>query len=454
MAKNKSPKIVTKKHLARQDRERRQTRLITGVAIGIIVIVVMGIVLGLLNDTLFLYWRPAVTVNGQSLSLHEFQAQVRVTRQQLIGQYMQSLQLASMFGIDPTTDPQMSQSLTQISDELNTPSVIGSQVIDRMVHDLLIRQYAKANGIIVSAADVEKAAQQALQYYPNGTPTPTLTSTALVYSTLDATQYAMMTPTLTPTIAPTSTLAPTNTSAPNSTPTQVSTATLIPSPTPTSTPYTLKGYQSVYQNSSKSYAALGLSDADFRYIFFESGLYMDRVEAKVTANVTHSQEQVWIRLIEVADEATAKTVVAQVVKPGTDFAAMAAKYSIDTGSKTSGGDLGWFGRDSTAVPSEIINSAFALKVGDISQPIKSSSGYYVIQILGHEVRPLTDQQYQTEVSNAFTAWLTQQRDNSKVVINNNWTNYVPTSPTLAQAQADQNSTATSYVNTAQAKSTP
>jgi parvulin-like peptidyl-prolyl isomerase len=454
MAKNKSPKIVTKKHLARQDRERRQTRLITGVAIGIIVIVVMGIVLGLLNDTLFLYWRPAVTVNGQSLSLHEFQAQVRVTRQQLIGQYMQSLQLASMFGIDPTTDPQMSQSLTQISDELNTPSVIGSQVIDRMVHDLLIRQYAKANGIIVSAADVEKAAQQALQYYPNGTPTPTLTSTALVYSTLDATQYAMMTPTLTPTIAPTSTLAPTNTSAPNSTPTQVSTATLIPSPTPTSTPYTLKGYQSVYQNSSKSYAALGLSDADFRYIFFESGLFMDRVEAKVTANVTHSQEQVWIRLIEVADEATAKTVVAQVVKPGTDFAAMAAKYSIDTGSKTSGGDLGWFGRDSTAVPSEIINSAFALKVGDISQPIKSSSGYYVIQILGHEVRPLTDQQYQTEVSNAFTAWLTQQRDNSKVVISNNWTNYVPTSPTLAQAQADQNSTATSYVNTAQAKSTP
>ncbi len=29
MAKNKSPKILTKKHLARQDRERRQTRLIS-----------------------------------------------------------------------------------------------------------------------------------------------------------------------------------------------------------------------------------------------------------------------------------------------------------------------------------------------------------------------------------------------------------------------------------------
>jgi uncharacterized protein YejL (UPF0352 family) len=67
---------------------------------------------------------------------------------------------------------------------------------------------------------------------------------------------------------------------------------------------------------------------------------------------------------------------------------------------------------------------------------------------------LTDQQYQTAVSNAFTTWLTQQRDKSKVVINNSWTNYVPTSPTLAQAQADQNATATAYVSAAQSKSTP
>ena len=45
MAKNKSPKILTKKHLARQDRERRQIRLITGVAIGIIAIVFLSIAL-------------------------------------------------------------------------------------------------------------------------------------------------------------------------------------------------------------------------------------------------------------------------------------------------------------------------------------------------------------------------------------------------------------------------
>jgi parvulin-like peptidyl-prolyl isomerase len=454
MAKNKSPKVLTKKHLARQERERRQTMLITGVAIGIIAIVVLGIAYGLLNDTLFLNWRPAVAVNGETRSLHVFQAQVRVSRQQLINQYMQYTQLAAMFGLDPTTDPQLSQTLTQIKNELDTPSVIGQQVLDQMVHDLLIRQYAKANGITVSAADVETAAQEALQYYQNGTPTPTLTPKALVFSTLDATQYALMTPTLTPTTAPSVTPAPTNTSAPTSTPNLASTATLIPSFTPTTTPYTLKGYQGQYQTTFKTYAAMGLSDADFRYIFFESSLYLKRVEAKVTANVTHSQEQVWVRIIEVADAATAKTVDAQAATPGTDFATLAAKDSIDTGSKATGGDLGWFGRDSSTIPSEVISAAFSLKIGDLSQPIKSTSGYYILQVLGHEVRPLTDSQYQNAINTAFTAWLTEQRNKSKVVINSSWMNFVPTSPTLAQAQADNIATATSFASTAQAKSTP
>ncbi len=448
MAKNKSPKILTKKHLARQDRERRQTRLITGVAIGIIAIVVLGIAYGLLNDTLFLNWRQAVSVNGQSLSLHDFQIRVRVTRQQLIGQYMQYTQLAQMFGMDLNSDPQMAQSLSQITQQLDTPSTIGGQVIDDMINDLLIRQYAKANGITVTAAEVEKAAQEALRYYQNGTPTPTLTPTQLVYSTLNATQLAIMTPTITPTPTETQTPAPTSTLAPTPTPDLTSTATPIPSPVPSSTPFTLKGYQVQYQKTLKSYSAMGLNDTEFRYIFFESGLYHDRVQAKVTAFVTHQEEEVWARHILVADEATAKDVSAQLAA-GADFATLAAKYSIDTGSKDKGGDLGWFPRGKMVA--EFEKAAFSMKVGAISQPIKSTYGYHIIQVLGHEIRPLTEQEYQDAVTAAFTAWLQAQRASSKVVINNAWTNFVPTSPTLAQAQANDNATATAYVATYQAQ---
>ncbi len=47
MAKKTPTKIITKKHLARQERERQQTRLITGIAIGIISLIILAIVVSL-----------------------------------------------------------------------------------------------------------------------------------------------------------------------------------------------------------------------------------------------------------------------------------------------------------------------------------------------------------------------------------------------------------------------
>ncbi len=79
----------------------------------------------------------------------------------------------------------------------------------------------------------------------------------------------------------------------------------------------------------KSYAPEGMTETEFRKIYYESGLYQDRVKAKVTADISHEQEQVWARHILVADEATAKSVYDQ-LKAGADFATLAAKYSIDT----------------------------------------------------------------------------------------------------------------------------
>jgi peptidyl-prolyl cis-trans isomerase D len=226
-----------------------------------------------------------------------------------------------------------------------------------------------------------------------------------------------------------------------------STTTPIPSPAPSATPYTLQGYQEQYKNVFKSYSSMGLNDAEFRYIFFESGLLRDRVQAKVTANITHEEDQVWARHILVADEASANDISVKLTK-GADFAALAAQYSIDTGSKDLGGDLGWFSRGKMVA--EFENSAFALKIGEISQPIKSTFGYHIIQVLGHEKRPLTEQEYQDAIKAAFNTWLASQRANSNVVIKNDYTKYIPTTPTLAQAQANENATATAYVATYQA----
>jgi parvulin-like peptidyl-prolyl isomerase len=252
-------------------------------------------------------------------------------------------------------------------------------------------------------------------------------------------------------MSPTS--APTRTLAPTPTPNLTSTATPIPSLTPTATPYTLKGYQGQYQTVLKGYSALGLNDTEFRYIFFESGLYHDRVLAKITADVNHEQEQVWVRHILVADEATSTSIRTQLLA-GADFTDLAAQSSLDTATKDKGGDLGWLGLDPIQFGTDFATAAFSLKVGETSQPIKSTYGYHILQVLGHEVRPLTAQQYQDAVTAAFNTWLQDQRTNATIVINSSWTNLVPTSPTIADAQAADAATRTAYISTYQAGSTP
>ena len=65
------------------------------------------------------------------------------------------------------------------------------------------------------------------------------------------------------------------------------------------------------------------------------------------------------------------------LKAGGDFAAIAKEKSTDTASATNGGDLGFFGHDDM-VP-EFADAAFAMKVGDISDPVKSDYGYHIIK---------------------------------------------------------------------------
>jgi parvulin-like peptidyl-prolyl isomerase len=61
-----------------------------------------------------------------------------------------------------------------------------------------------------------------------------------------------------------------------------------------------------------------------------------------------------------------------------NFSQLAGQFSEDPGSKTNGGDLGFFGRG-RMVP-EFEKAAFELKVGEISEPIKSSFGYHIIKV--------------------------------------------------------------------------
>jgi peptidyl-prolyl cis-trans isomerase C len=59
------------------------------------------------------------------------------------------------------------------------------------------------------------------------------------------------------------------------------------------------------------------------------------------------------------------------------------KFSTDEESKLRGGDLRYFGRESTEVPRPVVDAAFQLaRTGDVAGPIEASGAFYIIKQTG------------------------------------------------------------------------
>lgn len=90
-----------------------------------------------------------------------------------------------------------------------------------------------------------------------------------------------------------------------------------------------------------------------------------------------NQEEVKARHILVSSEEEAKEIYKR-LKKGEDFEKLAKEKSKDPGSAPKGGDLDYFTKD-RMVP-EFANAAFALKKGDVSEPVKTQFGWHVIKV--------------------------------------------------------------------------
>jgi peptidyl-prolyl cis-trans isomerase D len=70
--------------------------------------------------------------------------------------------------------------------------------------------------------------------------------------------------------------------------------------------------------------------------------------------------------------------IRQEIEEGEDFAELAQEFSEDDATAKEGGDLGWFGKGKMIEAFE--RAAFALKPGEMSEPVKTSFGWHLIKV--------------------------------------------------------------------------
>ncbi len=113
------------------------------------------------------------------------------------------------------------------------------------------------------------------------------------------------------------------------------------------------------------------------------------------------------------------------LKANGDFAALAKKFSEDTGSKANGGKL-TISKGQTVAPFDA--TAFALKKGELSKPVKTEFGFHIIEALSDtkaaKVTPLKEvkdsirqQLQQTQKNEAMTKWVEELKKDYEEKIN-------------------------------------
>jgi parvulin-like peptidyl-prolyl isomerase len=405
MTKQRAPQRISKKHLARAERERIQVRWLLGVIIAIAVVAIGILGYGWIDSVYIQPKKTVVTVNEDTITQGEFQGRIRIHQRELLGQLNSYMQMEQLFASDPQTLASIQELQNQIRTQLAYPELIGQEVIYSMIRETLIRQEAEKMGIRVLPEEIERRIQHSFGFYPEGTPTPFPTPTP------DATRVAAIA------------------AASESTPEPSPTSTLPQTPFPTATPYVLEAYEVDYEQFLDSLSDFGISESDF-FVYIEAQLLEEKVREQFDPEIDRMAEHVLLQHILIFDEEIAQEALEQ-LESGDAWADIVLEYSEDQNSRESSGDLGWKTLDDMVrFLGQMGLAAFSAQVDEIVGPIESQYGWHLLRIVDRQDREILETAYQEAVDNAFETWIDDLTTEAEITVVDDWQDHLPLSGPL------------------------
>jgi peptidyl-prolyl cis-trans isomerase C len=158
---------------------------------------------------------------------------------------------------------------------------------------------------------------------------------------------------------------------------------------------------------------LQISEADVRQYYEAHKNEFETVHAKhILIRFQGSQVPVRAGQKDLTDaEALAKAQeIRKKIQDGEDFATLAKAESDDAGSGGNGGELPPF-RHGQMVPT-FEKAAFAMKAGELSEPVKSQFGYHIILVVSHDTKPF--EEVRADLENRMKPEQSQKAVNSLV----------------------------------------
>ncbi len=161
-----------------------------------------------------------------------------------------------------------------------------------------------------------------------------------------------------------------------------------------------------------------------------TGFHIVKVQERRSRNAPTVVEQTRVRHIlikvnEVVSESEGKARIDRIrerIETGAKFEEQ-AKLNSEDASSVKGGDLGWLSPGDTVPDFEAVMNK--LKIGEISQPVRTQFGWHIIQVSERRTQDITAERQrdqarqalrQRKSDEAFQEWLRQTRDRAYVEI--------------------------------------